>query len=106
MNDVTVRVNFNHFDIGCDHDAALKVPDILVKYFAPVGFTDDIDFTRMNNEIMQDSEMAEIVIQRRKEAANALAKELSDYLYNQMCKNDTLNGYRIVDIPSNNRPTK
>lgn len=84
---VTVRANGRF----CDAQASIVVPEPLEQCFEPMKVAVDPFLAGALDE--KTCAEAEIKIKLREDAANYIAKALTDLLTQEMRKYDTLNGY-------------
>ena len=76
---------------------AFAIEDVFVKKFEPLQTTDDVAMAYVTGGKLAGSRDAEIVIRLRKDAAKRIADVIATALVAEMSKNDTINGYRVVD---------
>ena len=88
---ITVNCNGEFWSGG----ACFKVPEPFIKTFNPIDICDEPDMASILGGISKGG--AEIVLIRRKGVAHKISNLLAEEIFNVMCKNDTLNGYKIID---------
>jgi len=71
--------------------ASMEIPELIQREFAPCKSCDDPLVAMATGEV--SNEVVQIVMKTRKDAADILAKELSEMIVNEMKKHDTHNGY-------------
>ena len=63
--------------------------------FAPLKTTDEPLMAMAAGEMLEGSPVAEKVLRTRKDAAEILARELTEIIIDAMKSNDTHNGYKV-----------
>ena len=63
--------------------------------FEPLRTTDDPLMAMVTGEMLEGSPVAEKVLRTRKDAAEILARELTEIIIDAMKANDTHNGYKV-----------
>ena len=71
--------------------AAMDIPELYRREFKPLRICNDPMIAMATGEISKEA--GKIVMKARKDAAEILAKELSDMIVSAMEQNDTYNGY-------------
>lgn len=76
--------------------AAIDITNPLAFAFEPLKTTDCSMMAPITGEIMKGSIAEEKVISFRTDAAEKIAHAIANQLVNEMTKNDTFNGYKVV----------
>ena len=69
------------------------LPEYQQQCFEPLKTTDDSLLSLCTGDVLVSSDKAKIVLKTRENAAELLAKELSEMIVNAMKSKDTHNGY-------------
>ncbi len=85
-----VNENYKYFRGGAD----IEVPSPYEECFKPVDVCDDPMMAIVSGGMPANSERLERVIALRQEAAEQMARYLTDLILDEMQKNDTKNGYK------------
>ncbi len=85
--DIMVRVNGRHWD----GYAGKEIPELYQECFEPIRTSDESMLMPFGEISHQE---ARRVLKVRRDAAEILAKELTEMILSEMGKNDTYNGYR------------
>ena len=76
--------------------AAKNIPELQTMVFSPLRTCDDPLLAYATGEAISGSETVEKVIKTRKDAAEILARELTEIIVSAMEANDTQNGYKLL----------
>ena len=90
MDKIKLSVSYlgQHFDVVACRD----IPMIFEECFKPIDICDDRFFRAVSGGVSREE--AKIIMKTREDAADILAKEISEFIVSAMKKNDTENGYK------------
>ncbi len=71
--------------------ACIEIEELFLKCFSPVETGDFALISSFNNEV--SSAEAKVIMKTREDAAEIIAKEISEFIVSQMKSRDTHNGY-------------
>jgi len=78
------------------YTAAIEIPELQTEAFTPLKTCDDPLLAYATGEVIDGSVQVERVLKTRKDAAEILARELTEIIIAAMESNDTQNGYKLL----------
>lgn len=75
--------------------AQMEVPEPFQVCFEPLSVTDDDTLAYVTGDLLANSREVEKVVRLRQDAAETMAKAITELLVEDMSRRDTFNGYKV-----------
>lgn len=76
-------------------EVCIEIPELINECFAPLRTCDDSTISYITGDTFKDEAIKKVIV-TRKDAADYLARKLSNMIVSEMNKHDTNNGYPVT----------